>query len=91
MLTINKDKKSKPINIPKEYMKSMSFSKFESYYYKSPEEYNQKKKEDELYIERFAYMNNNFNPNFPKFNSPPHSESFKKKYLEKLANKILIN
>jgi hypothetical protein len=91
MSTNNNDKKSKPINIPKKIItNNTNFNEFENYYYKSPEECNKKKK-DELYIERFLYMRDNMDPNFPKFNSPPITDSFKRKYLEKIANKVLIN
>ena len=54
-------------------------------------EYLNIKNEEEIFIEKFYYMNDNFDPNKPPKKSPPISKSFKQFYLNNVASKVLIN
>lgn len=92
-----KNGKSKPIPIPKKNSIdrtnnfNISNQNYDKYIYKSPHSDLNKKDEKEEFIENFLYMSDNFNPNKPPIHSPPISDSFKKAYLERVANKIMIH
>ena len=83
--------KTQPINIPKKNFKNTILHNYDNYIYKSPNTNYVDKSDKELIIENFIYMNDNFDPNNPPKKSPPISKSFKRRYLEILANKIMIN
>ena len=83
--------KSKPLQIPKSKKSLVDFGKYIDYEYKSPNPNSNTKNEKEIYIEKFYYMNDNFDPDTPPKKSPPISKSFKKFYLDNVANKVLIN
>ena len=84
-------KKTQPIDIPKKIFKNTILHNYNDYSYKSPNTNSVDKSDKELIIEKFIYMNDNFDPNNPPKKSPPISESFKRRYLEILANKVIIN
>uniref|UniRef100_A0A6C0LXD4 Uncharacterized protein n=1 Tax=viral metagenome TaxID=1070528 RepID=A0A6C0LXD4_9ZZZZ len=83
--------KSKPIRIPKSKKEFNNLEKYSEYEYKSPNPNLNIKNEEEIFIEKFYYMNDNFDPNKPPKKSPPISKSFKEFYLNNVASKVLIN
>lgn len=90
-MSLEKNKRSKPINIPISNKKKFNLNNmlYDTYEYKSPINVNNKNTEEQ-HIEKFLYMSDNFNPNTPS-KSPPISSSFKRRYLDKVAKKIIQN